>query len=76
MPAGVASNYLHDRVQEGELLQVRVPSGGIGITPMMRMLRWCLENQSGRMLHLYYDVRRGGEHAFNRQEGREGRKRD
>jgi ferredoxin-NADP reductase len=81
LPGGVASNHLHDRVQEGDLLRVRAPSGrffidsdvevpavfiagGIGITPMMSMLTWCLEQQPGRVLHLYYGLRHGGEHAF------------
>ncbi|UPY38929.1 2Fe-2S iron-sulfur cluster-binding protein [Sediminicoccus sp. KRV36] len=81
LPPGVASNHLHDRVQEGDLLRVRAPSGrffidadtevpavfiagGIGITPMMSMLAWCLEQQPGRVLHLYYGLRHGGEHAF------------
>jgi ferredoxin-NADP reductase len=81
LPPGAASNHLHDRVQEGDLLQVRAPSGrffidadaavpavliagGIGITPMMSMLTWCLEQQPGRALHLFYGLRHGGEHAF------------
>lgn len=38
--------------------------GGIGITPMMSMLQWCLAEQPSRTVHLYYGVRRGGEHAF------------
>lgn len=81
LPPGIASNHLHDRVQEGDLLRARAPSGrffidaasevpavfiagGIGITPMMSMLSWCLEQQPGRVLHLYYGLRHGGEHAF------------
>ncbi|MES2634529.1 MAG: 2Fe-2S iron-sulfur cluster-binding protein [Pseudomonadota bacterium] len=78
---GIASNYFHDRVHEGDILQVRAPSGrffidpdpdvpavfvagGIGITPMMSMLRWCLAEQPQREVHLYYGVRNGSEHAF------------
>lgn len=38
--------------------------GGIGITPMMSMLRWCLDEQAGRTVHLYYGLRHGGEQAF------------
>ena len=81
LPPGIASNHLHDRVQEGDLLRVRAPSGrffidadaevpavfiagGIGITPMISMLGWCLEQQPDRVLHLYYGLRHGGEHAF------------
>jgi ferredoxin-NADP reductase len=39
-------------------------AGGIGITPMMSMLRWCLAEQPERTIHLYYGLRHGGEHAF------------
>lgn len=39
-------------------------AGGIGITPMMSMLRWCIDQQPARRLHLYYGVRNGHEHAF------------
>lgn len=38
--------------------------GGIGITPMMSMLGWCLDQQPRRTVHLYYGLRNGGEHAF------------
>ncbi|MBL8289042.1 MAG: 2Fe-2S iron-sulfur cluster binding domain-containing protein [Rubrivivax sp.] len=41
--------------------------GGIGITPMMSMLRWCIAEQPQRALHLYYGVRNGDEHAFKPQ---------
>ena len=39
-------------------------AGGIGITPMMSMLRWCLAEQPQRTVFLYYGLRHGGEHAF------------
>jgi ferredoxin-NADP reductase len=39
-------------------------AGGIGITPLLSMLRWCLAEQPGRTVHLYYGVRGGDEHAF------------
>lgn len=38
--------------------------GGIGITPMMSMLRWCQVQQPQRPVHLYYGLRNGEEHAF------------
>lgn len=48
--------------------QARTPvvlvAGGIGITPMMSMLRWCAQHQPERMVHLYYGVRNSAEHAF------------
>ncbi|MEP7297395.1 MAG: 2Fe-2S iron-sulfur cluster-binding protein [Burkholderiales bacterium] len=39
-------------------------AGGIGITPLMSMLRWCVTEQPARTVHLYYGVRNGSEHAF------------
>lgn len=38
--------------------------GGIGITPMMSMLRWCQATQPQRTMHLYYGLRNSREHAF------------
>jgi ferredoxin-NADP reductase len=38
-------------------------AGGIGVTPLMSMLRWCVAEQPERTLHLYYGVRNGGDHA-------------
>jgi ferredoxin-NADP reductase len=39
-------------------------AGGIGITPMMSMLRWCAAHQPQRVVHLYYGVRNSAEHAY------------
>ncbi len=81
---GVSSSHFHDRVQVGDVLQVKAPSGhfyidpdptvpavlvagGIGITPMMSMLRWCLTLQPERPVYLYYGLRQGHEHAFKSQ---------
>ena len=81
LPAGVASGWLHDLAQPGEVLQVRAPSGqfvfapdtnappvfiagGIGITPILSMLKAALAEQPGRVVHLFYGVRNGQDHAF------------
>lgn len=81
LPPGVSSGHFHDRVHEGDVLQVKAPSGhffidpdasvpavliagGIGITPMLSMLRWCVDEQPERLVHLYYGVRSSGDHAF------------
>ena len=77
VPPGRSSHYFHDHVSVGSLLQVRAPSGhfhidrsddplvliggGIGITPMLSMLNWCLANQPGREVWLFYGVRNGSE---------------
>ena len=45
-------------------LSIVLIAGGIGITPMMSMLRWCLFEQPRRTVNLYYGVRRGHEQAF------------
>lgn len=39
-------------------------AAGIGITPLMSMLRWCLAEQPGRRVHLVYGLRNSGDHAF------------
>lgn len=41
-------------------------AGGIGITPLLSMLRWCLEEQPERPVHLYYGLRSGEGHAFKK----------
>jgi ferredoxin-NADP reductase len=74
---GRSSNYFHDHITVGSLLQVRPPSGhfyldqsdapvvliggGIGITPLLSMLNWCLENQPEREVWLFFGVRNGHE---------------
>ncbi|MFO1376191.1 MAG: 2Fe-2S iron-sulfur cluster-binding protein [Steroidobacteraceae bacterium] len=49
------------------MVPVVLIAGGIGITPIMSMLRWCLAERPGRPIHLYYGVRNGREQAFKRQ---------
>ena len=38
--------------------------GGIGVTPLMSMLRWILDEQPRRVVHLYLGVRRRAEHPY------------
>ena len=77
VPPGRSSNHFHDHVQVGSTLQVRAPGGhfyldrsdapvvlvggGIGITPVLSMLNWCLAEQPGREVWLYYGVRNSSE---------------
>ena len=46
------------------LLPAVLVAGGVGITPMMSMLSWCLIQRPLRTVYLYYGLRHGGEHAF------------
>ncbi len=42
-------------------------AGGIGITPMLSMLGWCLDEQPLRNIHMYYGLRSSDEHVFRQQ---------
>jgi nitric oxide dioxygenase len=77
-PNGRVSNFLHDRVNEGDTLDVFTPSGdftlqpgdkplvlisgGVGITPTLAMLRAAL--QTSRPVLFIHAARHGGVHAF------------
>ncbi len=80
-PPGACSNYLHDRLHVGDVVQVKAPAGrfvvdpeqsvpivliagGVGITPLLSMLRGGLAAEPNRAVHLYYGVRHGAEHGF------------
>ena len=54
----------HFFIDPDPTVPVVLVGGGIGITPMMSMLRWCVAAQPQRPVHLYYGVRNGREHAF------------
>ncbi|CAD5372781.1 Oxidoreductase FAD/NAD(P)-binding domain protein [Rubrivivax sp. A210] len=57
----------HFFIDEDPNLPAVLIAGGIGITPMMCMLRWCIAQQPQRTVHLYYGMRNGHEHAFKTQ---------
>lgn len=42
-------------------------AGGIGITPMLSILRWCADEQPMRGIYLYYGLHGGGQHVFKSQ---------
>ncbi|MDM0089320.1 MULTISPECIES: NO-inducible flavohemoprotein [unclassified Variovorax] len=78
---GVASNHLHDQVQEGDTLLLLPPSGdfvlgesarplvlisgGVGITPTLAMLEQALA--AGREVVFIHCARHGEVHAFREQ---------
>jgi ferredoxin-NADP reductase len=82
VPSGRSSNYFHDLVAVGSTLNVRAPAGhfyiepgsapvvliagGIGITPMLSMLNWCLAQQPEREVWLFYGVRNGREQVMRK----------
>ena len=83
VPPGRSSNHFHDCVDVDTVLQVRAPGGhfhidrgdspvvliggGIGITPMLSMLNWCLVEQPGREVWLFYGVRNSCEPVMKAQ---------
>jgi glycine betaine catabolism B len=71
---GAVSRFLHDRINEGDTLQVTAPSGkftftgveassvvliagGVGITPMMSVLRYLTARSWPGDIYLFYAVR-------------------
>lgn len=56
-----AGHFFLDRDSSTPVVLV---AGGIGITPMVSMLRWCVTEQPDRVVNLYYGLRNGTEHAF------------
>jgi nitric oxide dioxygenase len=83
VPAGLVSNYLHDRVNEGEVLDIGPPcgeftldvaqlgdqsivlvSGGVGITPLMSMLKSLAYHRVNNPVHFIHAARNSRHHAF------------
>jgi uncharacterized protein len=80
LPGGLASSHFHDAVKQGDVLDVRAPSGhffmeasnrpvvliagGIGLTPMMSMLNTSLQVKSSQEIWLFYGVRNSADHVM------------
>jgi len=80
-PDGMVSNYLHDGVNQGDILKVSAPagdfvlntekntpvvllSGGVGLTPMMSMLKTVVEVQPERKVTFVHAAANGNVHAL------------
>ena len=79
-PHGIAGDYLDERVQIGDVLDVSAPRGhftlregdapvvflsaGIGATPVLAMLHALTAEKSPREVWWLYGARRGSEHPF------------
>ncbi|TDF98291.1 NO-inducible flavohemoprotein [Paenibacillus piri] len=78
-PAGIVSSYLHQYVQEGDLLSITAPaggftlkadgkpivllSGGVGLTPMISMLNQLIETGDERNVAFIHAALNGQTHA-------------
>ncbi|MEM7412388.1 MAG: pyridoxamine 5'-phosphate oxidase family protein [Myxococcota bacterium] len=79
-PQGLASRFLHDRVEEGDILSVRKPAGdfrvgctecpvvlvsaGVGVTPMVSMLQALASEASERPVWFVHGARDGDHHPL------------
>jgi len=80
-PDGMASNFLHDSVNEGDNLKISAPagdfvldtekttpvvllSGGVGLTPMMSMLKTVVDVQPGRKVTFVHAAANSNVHAL------------
>lgn len=80
-PDGMVSNYLHNGVNQGDILKVSAPagdfvldtkkdtpvvllSGGVGLTPMMSMLKTLVEIQPKRKVTFIHAAANGNVHAL------------
>ncbi|APW61601.1 NO-inducible flavohemoprotein [Paludisphaera borealis] len=82
-PDGLISNYLHDHVKKGDVLNVGPPcgeftldptacikrpvallSGGVGVTPILSMLKTLAHSQVDTPIHFLHAARNSRFHAF------------
>ncbi|MGJ7920916.1 NO-inducible flavohemoprotein [Neobacillus sp. LXY-4] len=83
-PDGIVSNYLHDKVKEGDIVKISAPagdfvldtdrnspvvliSGGVGLTPMISMLKTVVEVQPDRKVTFIHAAQNGNLHALREE---------
>lgn len=82
-PDGMASGFLHDIFETGDIIQARPPAGdfvipdaesplvlvsaGVGLTPMMAMLHQATAVQSDRSVWFVHGARNGRHHALREE---------
>ncbi|WP_170561394.1 FAD-binding oxidoreductase [Ruegeria atlantica] len=80
---GVGSNFLHNEVHAGDVIEAKLPAGdfvlpdddkplvlvsaGVGQTPMLAMLHEALAGENDRPLWYVHGARNGRTHAFGRE---------
>ncbi|WP_199609605.1 NO-inducible flavohemoprotein [Flocculibacter collagenilyticus] len=78
--AGMVSNYLHDYLAVGDMVDLHAPAGdfyfvdrqapvvlisaGVGITPMQAMLEALAEKQYNQAVHFVHACERANQHSF------------
>jgi hypothetical protein len=84
VPPGIASNFMHDFVHEGAVVQAKPPTGnftldvqkdipavllsnGVGITPMISMLKAISQLNSNRPVWFIHGARNSRFHAFRQE---------
>lgn len=81
LEGGLGSTWMHNKVSIGDRLQVSTPSGrfylkqegdctvflagGIGITPMLSMAKYCIDTGDQRPLYFFYATRSDEELSFH-----------
>lgn len=81
--AGIVSNFLHDKVQVGDQIELMPPTGdfylahtdkptvlisaGVGITPMMAMLETLLENHTDQHIWFLHACENQHQHSYANQ---------
>jgi len=80
-PPGLVSNFFHEQLVKGDILDVQAPrghffldpdkerpavliAGGVGVTPLLSMVKSIAEAKSGREVLLFYGVQNRASHAF------------